>query len=107
MCVYLVDLFANTGLSFRLVERQSFRRFVEKILPRDSKHLPGRTTLYGPLIEKRGYIAELAMLEHIKEHLDDGRNAGFAYDGWKDESKKHVDGLILTLGCFNFSIDSM
>ena len=47
------------------------------------------------------------MLEHIKEHLDDGRNAGFMSDGWKDASNKHVDGLILTLGCFTFAIDSI
>ena len=105
--VYLVELFADAGLYFRLVERQSFRRFVEKIYPGASKHLPGRTTLSGPLLEKRGEISELAMLAHIKEQLDDGRNAGFVSDGWKYASKKHVDGLILTLGCFTFAIDSI
>ena len=47
------------------------------------------------------------MLEHIKEHLDDGCNAGFVSDGWKYASKKHVDGIILTLGCFTFAIDSI
>ena len=47
------------------------------------------------------------MLEHIKEHLDDGCNAGFVSDGWKDASKKHVGGLILNLGCFTFAIDSI
>ena len=31
MRVYLVEIFADAGLSFCLVERQSFRRFVEKI----------------------------------------------------------------------------
>ena len=81
MRVYLVELFADAGLSFRLVDCQSFRRFVEKILPGSSKHLPGCTTLSGPLLENRGETAELAMLEHIKEHLDDGRNAGFVSDG--------------------------
>ena len=80
MRVYLVELFFDADLSFRLVERQSFRWFVENIRPGASKHLPGRTTLYGPLLEKRGEIAELEMLEHIKEHLDDGRNAGFMFD---------------------------
>ena len=89
------------------MERQSFRRFVEKIRPGASNHLPGCTTLSGTLLEKRGGIAELEMLEHIKEHLDDGRNAGFMSDGWKYASKKHVDGLILTLGCFTFAIDSI
>ena len=54
-----------------------------------------------------GEIAELAMLEHIKENLDGGRNTGFVSDRWKDASKKHVDGLILTLGCFTFEIDSI
>ena len=107
MRVYLAKIFAIAGLSFRLVERQSFRRFVENICPGASKHLPGRTTLYGPLLEKRGEIAEMAMLEHIKEHLDDGRNAGFLSYGWKDTSKMHVDGLILNLGCFTFAIDSI
>ena len=89
------------------MERQSFRRFVENILPGSSKHLPGCTTLYGPLLEKRGEIAELAMLEHIKEHLEDICNAGFVSDEWKDASKKHVDCLILTLGCFTFAIESI
>ena len=89
------------------MERQSFRRFVENIRPGASKHIPGRTTMSGPLLEKRGDIAELEMLEHIKEHLDDGRNAGFVSEGWKDASKKHVDGLILTLGCFIFEIYSI
>ena len=107
MRVYLVNIFADAGLSFCLVERQSFRRFVENIRPGASKDLPGRTTLSGTLLEKRRGIAELAMLEHIKEHLDDGRNAGFVSDGWKDASKKHVDGLIMTLGCFTFAIDSI
>ena len=46
-------------------------------------------------------------MEHIKEHLDGGRNAGFVYDGWKDVSKKHMEDLILTLDCFNFAIDSI
>ena len=87
------------------MERQSFRLFVENIRPGASKHLPGCTTLYGPLLEKRGEIAELAMLEHIKEYLDNGRNAGFVSDRWKYASKKHVDVLILTLGCFTFAID--
>ena len=50
MRVYLVVLFANSGLSFRLLECQSFRRFVEKISPGASKHLPGRTTLSGTLL---------------------------------------------------------
>ena len=98
MRVYLVKIFADTGLSFRLVERQSFRRFVENIRTRSSKHIPGRTTLSGPLLEKRGEIAELAMLDHIKKHLDNGHNSGFVSDRWKDASKKHVDGLILALG---------
>ena len=89
------------------MERQSFIRFVEKIRPGASKHLPGRTTLHGPLLEKRGEISELAILEHIKENLDNGCNAGFVSDGWKDESKKHLYGLILTLGCFAFAIDSI
>ena len=31
----------------------------------------------------------------------------FVSDGWKDASKKHVDGLIMTLGCFTFAIDSI
>ena len=80
MRVYLVDIFSDAGLSFRLVERQYFRRFVEKIRPGASKHIPGCTTLSGPLLEKRGEIAELAILEHIKENLDDGCNAGFVSD---------------------------
>ena len=86
MQVYIVELFADAGLSFRLVERQYFRRFVEKIRPGASKHLPGCTTLSRPLLEKRREIAELAMLDHIKEHLDDGCNAGFVSYGWKDTS---------------------
>ena len=81
MRVYLVELFSDAGLSFRLVEHQSFRRFVENIRPGASKHLPGRTTLSGILLEKRVEIAELAMLDHIKEHLDDGCNTGFVSDG--------------------------
>ena len=85
------------------MERQSVRWFVEKIRPGASNPLPGCTTLSGTLLEKRGKIAELAMLEHIKEHLDDVCNAGFVSDGWKDASKKHVDVLILTLGCFTFA----
>ena len=107
MRVYLVEIFANTGLSFRIVERQSLTRFVEEIRPGASKNLPGLTTLSGPLLEKRGEISELVMLEQIKEHLNDGRNAGFVSDGWKDASKKHVNVLILTLGCFTFAIDSI
>ena len=66
MRFYLVDIFLDAGLSFRLVKRQSSRQFVEYIRPGASKHLPGRTTLSGPLLENRGEIAELAMLEHIK-----------------------------------------
>ena len=50
MQVYLVELSGDAGLSFCLVERQSFRRFVEKIRPEASKHLPGCTTLSGPLL---------------------------------------------------------
>ena len=72
------------------MEIQSFRRFVEKIRPGASKYLPGHKTQYGPLLEKRGEIEKLAMLEHIKEHMDDGRNAVFVSDGWKYASKKHV-----------------
>ena len=87
------------------MERQYFRQYVEKIRPGSSKHIPGRTTLSVPFIEKRGGIAELAMLDHIKEHLNYGRNASFVSDGWKYASKKHMDGLILTLGCFTFAID--
>ena len=67
MRVYLVELFSDAGLSFSLVERQSFRRFVENIFPGASKHFPGCITLSGPLLENRGEIAQLAMLEHIKE----------------------------------------
>ena len=107
MRVYIVDIFANAGLSFRPVERQSFIRYVEKIRPGNSKHLPGCTTLSRPLLEKRREIAELAMLDHIKEHLNYGRNASFVSDGWKYASNKHVDVLILTLGCFTFAIDSI
>ena len=107
MRVYLVNIFADADLSFRLVERQYFRRFVKKIRPRASKNLPGRTTLSGTLLEKRGETAELAMLEHIKEHLDDGCNADFVSDGRKYASKKHMKGLILTLDCFTFAIDSI
>ena len=56
MRVYLVEIFDDAGLSFRLVERQSFRRFVEKICHGASNHLPGCTILSGPLLEKRGEI---------------------------------------------------
>ena len=102
MRVYLVEIFADAGLSFRLVERQSFRRFVENILPVASKHLPGCTTLSGPLLEKRGETAELAMLEHIKEHLGDGRNAGFVSDRWKDSFKESRGRPYSDLGLFHF-----
>ena len=98
MRVYLVDIFADAGFSFLLLELQYFRRFVEKIRPGASKNLPGRTTLSGPFLEKRGETEELTMLEHIKEHLNDGRNAGCVSDRRKDASKKNVDGLIPTLG---------
>ena len=87
------------------MELQPFRRFVENILPGASNNLPGHTTLSGPLLEKRGEIEDLTMLEHIKEQLEDGHNAGFVSDGWKDAPKKHMDGLILTFGCFTFAID--
>ena len=53
MQVHLVKLFADAGFFFRLVECQSFRLFVETIFPGASKHLPGCTTLSGPLLEKR------------------------------------------------------
>ena len=49
----------------------------------------------------------MEILKHIKEHLDDGRNTSFVSDGWKYASKKHVDGLIMNLGCFTFAIDSI
>ena len=102
MQVYLVELFADAGLSFSLVKRQSFGRFIEKLRPGASKHLPGCTTLSGTLLEKRGEISELAMLEHIKEHLEDGCNDGFVSDGWKD-ALKETHGLPYSdLGLFHF-----
>ena len=39
--------------------------------------------------------------------MDNVRNAGFVFDGWKDASKKHMNYLIMTLSCFTFTIDSI
>jgi hypothetical protein len=91
-------LLLDCALPFNIVERACFKCFAEKVCPKYSSQLPGRTTvkkLLGAAAASRAQdgVNQLTAMEFSKGH-----QAGMVVDRWSNVNKVHIKGIMMTVG---------
>lgn len=92
----LVEFVVDSALSFRMVNKPSFLRFVDALRPMYSSSLLKRTKLKR-LVTDRAGVALTEMHGVISSMEKIGHRVGMVIDGWESTSKEHVNGVVLAV----------
>lgn len=92
----MIEMVADSGLSFQWIERPATIRFIEALRPSAAKLLPTRRVLGGRILREAACRNRDEQLPKIKRLVEnDGCNVNFICDGWEDGSKRHILGCIV------------
>ena len=105
MHTFLIEMLVDCAIPFRVVDRESFRQFIEKIRPNASSQLPSRSKVKDLLITAAA-SAQVQVNACIEEELRKGHRAGMVVDTWSNVNKIHVEGVLITLGGRSFMLES-
>ena len=103
--VLLIEMFVDCAIPFRVVDRPSFKMFMEKIRPKASLQLPSRTKVCQ-LLCSAASTAQISFGGEIDEELKKGHRAGMVVDTWSNVNKIHIEGVLITLGSSSFMLRS-
>ena len=101
---FIAEWIVDTGQPFNCVERGSFRRMIDSFRPRASELLPYRKKIRS-VIMTMASAAQKDVKDMIEDGKQAGRRIGVTVDGWNGVNKKHVDGVMVKVGCLVYPGD--
>jgi hypothetical protein len=103
----LLEMIVDCAMPFSVVERGTFRRFVDSLRPAVSTQLPRRTKVKETLLANAAKEADEAFVIQTQAAFSLGHRAGLVVDAWSNVNKVHIEGVILTLGVASFLLNSV
>ena len=97
-----LNLVVDTHNPFTFPKEPSFAEVCEFLRPGSSDFLPSRFVVSGRLLNQAAEEAQRADDYFIQKAKERGYLRAIAIDGWKDQSKLHVEGIVNLYGAESY-----